>query len=101
MEQKNIIEIGFTSEYKVYDLNWEYLSGKNFCMTSFWDDTVLLISDTLTHEELKGYYNLLEDMIDAATANGKDAWEEAEVPESDYQVYLFDAVAVSIKLVNS
>jgi hypothetical protein len=99
MGEKKVITINYVTEYKVYELDWELLSGKQIVGTSFWDDTMVFYSDTLTRDQLIEYRDFLDDVIDADVANGKDAWDEACDDKEGYTKYIFDTEQVTIILV--
>jgi hypothetical protein len=91
-----VITIGLASGEYVYDLNWEFLSGKHLCMTSWWDSTVLLYSETHTKEQLAEYRDKLDEKYKLETSDFWDPWEDTETSlmyrfELDDVVILLDA----------
>jgi hypothetical protein len=84
----------FTSGVKVWDINWEYLSGKSIYRTDGWDNTLFFYSDKHTYKELEQYWDKIGDMF----IGGKD-WEDFDTSEeSDGSQYTFHLDGVTVVL---
>lgn len=93
--EKKVVIIYYVAADHMYEINWSRLSGKTLSMTPFWDHQLLLVSPTLTQEELDKYNRQLDELI-LQDENG--VWEANRTNDDDWDTFQFEFDDVIIRV---